>query len=452
MADRLSNSRTSTSSLSESRSYSDDDATFSLGEKKSKKPIMKVVKQNDDKKEFSPKKTKKPVNTTSTEPKFEGTKNTKANQETLEKREKNQAKNADKPKRSTLSKLTSTSHELDPLGSTANEKKKPGKKQHDKTSKSNTKLSKSDSRIKGEKKGVTSLGKVASAVPNYVGQAIRAIEDGNFVEFQRLVPRRVPVDSISSQGRSLLAIAKFHQQQNIVSYINQQLTGRVIKAIEEGNLTEVEKFVHSQVPSGATSSQGYTLLEIANRHHQKVIAGYLIHELNEGFGSSIGAPTSSSAITGTAQGKPVTIEFYHSYNPYYEFTNFYKGRPIVIDGIPWKTTEHYFQAQKFVSSSQIQAAIQAAAIPGEAFQLARANGKHKRADWEVVKDDVMRKVLRAKFTQDDRLKQLLLSTGNAELVEASDKDSYWGNAPDENGNEGQNKLGKLLMELRTELA
>lgn len=100
-------------------------------------------------------------------------------------------------------------------------------------------------------------------------------------------------------------------------------------------------------------------------HKQEMIADYMWHCLAEGFGSSKDVPLrhrywgkqqqasiSSRAITSTAQGRAITIKFYHSHNPYYEFTNFYKGKPIVIDGISWKTTEHYFQAQKFVYNPQ----------------------------------------------------------------------------------------------------
>ena len=65
----------------------------------------------------------------------------------------------------------------------------------------------------------------------------------------------------------------------------------------------------------------------------------------------------------------------------------------------------------------------------------------------------MRKALRAKFTQHPTLKTLLLGTGNSELVEASDKDDYWGDPSRSarGGQKGQNMLGKLLVELRAEL-
>ncbi len=63
----------------------------------------------------------------------------------------------------------------------------------------------------------------------------------------------------------------------------------------------------------------------------------------------------------------------------------------------------------------------------------------------------MRGVLRAKFTQHQDLRELLLSTGDARLVESAKTDNpvnrLWGEV---NG-KGKNMLGVLLMELRSEL-
>ena len=40
-------------------------------------------------------------------------------------------------------------------------------------------------------------------------------------------------------------------------------------------------------------------------------------------------------------------EFYEKNEKGYEFTNFYDKAPFEIDGIEWKTSEHYFQAMKY---------------------------------------------------------------------------------------------------------
>ena len=72
----------------------------------------------------------------------------------------------------------------------------------------------------------------------------------------------------------------------------------------------------------------------------------------------------------------------------------------------------------------------------------------KRLDWNQIKDGVMDRALRAKFTQSRKLRDLLKSTGNRELIENSPHDAYWGVGPQGNG---ENKLGKALMRLRGSL-
>ncbi len=61
----------------------------------------------------------------------------------------------------------------------------------------------------------------------------------------------------------------------------------------------------------------------------------------------------------------------------------------------------------------------------------------------------MERALLAKFNQNKDLERLLLSTGKRTLAENSPYDKYWGVGDD---NSGQNKLGLLLMEVRSQLA
>lgn len=58
--------------------------------------------------------------------------------------------------------------------------------------------------------------------------------------------------------------------------------------------------------------------------------------------------------------------------------------------------------------------------------MGRDRGRPLRKDWEESKVEVMEKALVAKFSQNGRLKDILLGTGNAVLVEHTAKDSYWG--------------------------
>lgn len=68
-----------------------------------------------------------------------------------------------------------------------------------------------------------------------------------------------------------------------------------------------------------------------------------------------------------------------------------------------------------------------------------------RKDWEDVKDDIMRKAVIEKFTQNLDIKKILIQTGEQELVEKTSTDYYWGCGA--NGS-GKNMLGLILMETR----
>lgn len=144
------------------------------------------------------------------------------------------------------------------------------------------------------------------------------------------------------------------------------------------------------------------------------------------------------------------LYFYNRDEPFYEFTNFYMdATPIMIDAVEWKTTEHYFQAQKFVGTPYVEV-IRTTFSPREAFNISRdpVAADWRRDDWETVKENIMRKALWEKFTQKRHLRTKLLGTQQRDLVERSPYDSYWG---DGGNGTGHNRLGELLMELRSKL-
>ena len=71
-----------------------------------------------------------------------------------------------------------------------------------------------------------------------------------------------------------------------------------------------------------------------------------------------------------------------------------------------------------------------------------------RRDWESVKVGIMRAAVLAKFTQHAKLRDLLLSTGNATIVEHTENDDYWGDGGD---GTRKNMLGRILMNVREQL-
>lgn len=141
------------------------------------------------------------------------------------------------------------------------------------------------------------------------------------------------------------------------------------------------------------------------------------------------------------------IKFYSTQDEFGELSNF-AHFPIKLDGKMWHTTEHYFQAQKF-ADKQYQEKIRSEKSPMIAARLGRDRKQKLRKDWESVKNNVMKKALLAKFTQHEDLKNLLISTGEAKLIEHTENDAYWGDGGDE---KGKNVLGILLMQVREELS
>ncbi len=140
------------------------------------------------------------------------------------------------------------------------------------------------------------------------------------------------------------------------------------------------------------------------------------------------------------------INFYSVSDEFGQFSNF-APFPINLDGMLWPTSEHYFQAQKFEDEAYRQK-IRKTNSPTQAAQLGRDRKQKLRRDWEGVKDGVMRKAVTAKFMQNEELRALLLSTGDAKIVEHTENDDYWGDGGD---GRGKNMLGRILMQVREDL-
>ena len=130
-------------------------------------------------------------------------------------------------------------------------------------------------------------------------------------------------------------------------------------------------------------------------------------------------------------------------------SNFYFS-PMIIDNVVYTTNEHYFQAMKSLNPKERQAIV-LAPTPGKAKRLGRKVSLRK--DWEDIKEEVMLTGLRHKFSNPE-LRKKLLATGNEELIEGTTwHDNYWGICDCEAcSGQGKNRLGKLLMQVREELA
>ena len=148
---------------------------------------------------------------------------------------------------------------------------------------------------------------------------------------------------------------------------------------------------------------------------------------------------------------PAEIHFYRaSERPYGCFSNLYR-RPIVLDGEPFPTAEHAYQAGKPRKAEVREWLLRA---PSPALLAMAAHGLYYwdvAPGWSRNKFDRMRRVLRAKFTQHSDLKANLLATGSARLVESTTVDNMVNRLWGEVNGVGKNMLGVLLMELREEL-
>lgn len=155
---------------------------------------------------------------------------------------------------------------------------------------------------------------------------------------------------------------------------------------------------------------------------------------------------------------PEVIRFYIPQDPYGYCSNFSK-HPVHIYDRLWPTSEHAFQAMKTLDHDT-QELIRKQSSPGKACYIGRQIPL--RADWNnviggsslaftpcvLVKDEIMFEIVLAKFQQNPGIRQELLSTGSAHLIEAAVSDPYWGEGCSKIG---LNKLGQVLMRVRAQL-
>jgi len=127
--------------------------------------------------------------------------------------------------------------------------------------------------------------------------------------------------------------------------------------------------------------------------------------------------------------------------PYWQFSNF-ASFPFEVDGVRYKTSEHYYQSHKALNPYDFKI-ICDAKTPKEAAEIGRRIKTFD--DWDDRKDGVMFKVLKAKFDAYPELRALLVNTGEEEIAEDSPMDYYWGIGKD---GSGKSMLGVLLMNLR----
>ncbi len=140
----------------------------------------------------------------------------------------------------------------------------------------------------------------------------------------------------------------------------------------------------------------------------------------------------------------------HSFTSGYRFLSNFFSSPVSYDGWMYPTVEHAYQAAK-TDDQMMREVIRKCKTPSGAKHI----GRHVRLkfEWDKVKVQEMRVLLRQKFLTHKDLRGRLLSTWPAELIEGNWwHGNFWGvcGCVDCEGKSGLNTLGKLLMEIREE--
>ena len=131
--------------------------------------------------------------------------------------------------------------------------------------------------------------------------------------------------------------------------------------------------------------------------------------------------------------------------PYHFLSNFV-GKITTADNREWPTVEHAYQAAKTTNVDE-RNRIHESPSPADAKRIGRA--VHLRRDWDSIKLSLMEDLVRRKFRQNSDLRQSLIGTGEAILVEGNTwGDIYWGVCR----GIGENHLGRILMKIRGELS
>ena len=152
------------------------------------------------------------------------------------------------------------------------------------------------------------------------------------------------------------------------------------------------------------------------------------------------------------------IGFFHEYDKYGEFSNWY---PAEFDyaGVHFYNVEQYMMYYKALTfrAYDLAARILKTKDPAECKKLGRSQIDGFDAHlWDDISRIIVRRGIKAKFSQNPEIQKTLLSTGNALLAECSPYDKIWGIGigPTDpmrfhvSAWNGENKLGITLMEVR----
>ena len=140
-----------------------------------------------------------------------------------------------------------------------------------------------------------------------------------------------------------------------------------------------------------------------------------------------------------------TVYFYRAYKigSTAGFSNFTIFPVTIKDFGTFPTSEAALQAYKDPNNLEYVKKQISARSPLVSKKL--GNKVQVRDNWKEVREEIMYKILKCKFSQHPYLKQTLLNTGLSPIIHRTMSDSVWGDG----GGKGLNLLGKSLVRLRT---
>lgn len=153
------------------------------------------------------------------------------------------------------------------------------------------------------------------------------------------------------------------------------------------------------------------------------------------------------------------ITFWRLTDPYPEFSQWYPSEFRGDSGVKYCSAEQYMMAHKALlfNDKESYKLIMAVKSPQRIKQLGRKIKNFSEEAWNEHRYQIVLRGTYLKFSQNEKLREVLLNTKNQVLVEASPVDLVWGAGIDarhvvsEGHWPGLNLLGQALMEVREKL-
>lgn len=132
----------------------------------------------------------------------------------------------------------------------------------------------------------------------------------------------------------------------------------------------------------------------------------------------------------------MSVDFYREEGELGYLAN-YSDYGFTVDGVYYPTAEHFYQASKFDNPEIIQK-ILSCKTAREAASVGRDRNNKRIDHFNDIKLNKMYQAVYEKFQQNPDIRKKLIETGDEEIREMTDQESYWGVGPQL---DGENHMG-----------